>query len=189
MRKPMGYDEAAAFTGEFETIPPGGHVCVIKGVKIDKTPKDNEVMIVLFDIADGASNGYYSRLYERRKKQDSNFNWPGVYRQLTEGNSLPFFKGMITSIEESNQGYKWDWNEHSLIGKYFGGVFGQEEYLGNDGKIKTSTKCMSIRSVQAVRDGVEPPQIKKYSGSNGYQADYGDPNAFQQINDNDLPWA
>lgn len=38
----------------------------------------------------------------------------GLFRQGYEGKQLPFFKGMITCIEESNEGYEWNWDEKRL---------------------------------------------------------------------------
>mgnify|MGYP000697931045 CR=1 FL=1 len=32
IKKPTGYDEAAAYTGEFQQLPKGKYVCVIKQV-------------------------------------------------------------------------------------------------------------------------------------------------------------
>ena len=66
------------------------------------------------------------------------------------------FKTFIYHIESSNTGYKWDWNESSLIGKYFGGVFGEKEYEvdGNSGFYT------AIRYTTGI-DGLENAQIPK----------------------------
>ncbi len=181
MNRPTGYDEATAFTGEeFESISLGGHVCIIKQAKIEQTKKTNkDVLIILFDIYEGEQKDFYKRLFDRKKEGNADAKWQGVYRQLTDGNSLPFFKGMITAIENSNSGYKWNWDESTLKGKLFGGVFGQEEYQGNDGKIKLSTKCRFIRSVEQIRKGVEVPEIKKLAGnSTNYSAPPSDDQKF-----------
>lgn len=160
MQKPTGYDESQAFTGEFEALAPGGYICVIKKAVVDKTDSDKERINILFDIAEGDSKGYYQNRFNDAVKSNSEAKWQGVHRQFTEGKSTPFFKGLITSIEASNQGYKWDWNEKSLIGKFFGALIGREQYEGNDGKLKWATKCVAIRSVQTVRKGVEAPKDK-----------------------------
>lgn len=181
MNKPQGFDESVAFTGEFESIAPGGKICVIKSAVVQQTTTGKETLVILFDIADGESKGFYQRKFDEAKKSNADAKWQGVYRQLTEGNSLPFFKGLITAIENSNSGFKWDFDESKLKGKLFGGIFGQEEYEKN-GEVKLATKCMQIRSVDVIKKGVEAPAIKKlanapytFSGSIGTApAEYSD---------------
>ena len=166
MNKPEGYDSTQAFTGDFETLPGGGHICFIRQAKLDKTSTDKDVLILLFDIFEGEHKDFYKRDFERRKESKPDAKWQGTYRQLTDGKSLPYFKGMITAIENSNSGYKWNWDEATLKGKVFGGVFGQEEYKGNDGKVHMSTKCRWVRSVEQIRKGTEVPEIKRLAGGN-----------------------
>ncbi len=170
MRKPDGYDQTQAATGEFEILPAGGHICIIKQAKVDKTSTEKEVIILVFDIYEGEFKDYYKRNFDRRKENNAEAKWQGTFRQLTEGKSLPFFKGMIEAIEKSNPGFKWDWDETKLKGKVFGGVFGEEEYEGSDGKIHTSVKCRFVRTVEAVKSGkFTMPDKKLASGSNSQQ--------------------
>ncbi len=129
--KPIeGWNDAPAYTGEFETLPAGKYVCQIVQVNVTQDQKGREQMVILFDIADGEHKGYYDRMFQGAKRNDaSQAKWKGIFRQLTQGNSLPFFKGVITSIEKSNPGYKWNWEEKSLVRKKFGGIFGREEFI------------------------------------------------------------
>lgn len=166
MNKPQNYDQSeTSVMGDFKSITPGGHICKIEQATVSQTKTGKEVLIILFDIAEGEFKDFYSKQFSKKKETNSDAKWQGVCRQLTEGNSLKFFKGMLKTIEESNNGYKWNWDETTLKGKLFGGVFGEEEYLGNDGSVKKSTKCMQIRTVKAVKDGVEAPPIKKLINS------------------------
>ena len=66
---------------------------------------------------------------------------------------------MLQNIEKSNPGYTWDWNEQSLVGKLFGGKFREEEYIYN-GKIYTSTKCISILPIEGI-EAITPPEKKR----------------------------
>lgn len=164
MNKPQGYDEAQAYTGDFETLELGGHICKITDVKIEYTKNTNaEVLIIAFDIAKGEQAGYFMRRYLESKKNNADAKWQGIYRQFTGGNSVPYFKGLIENIEKSNAGYNFvatGFDEKTLVGKLFGGVFGREQYKGQDGKLKFATKCMNIRTVDAIRNGVEVPADK-----------------------------
>lgn len=164
MNKPQGYDEAQAYTGDFEQLELGGHVCKITEVKLEYTQNTNaEVLILAFDIAEGNQAGYYQRRYDEAKKNNAQAKWQGIYRQFTQGNSTPYFKGMIENIEKSNPGYNFmntGFNEQTLVGKLFGGVFGREQYKTQDGKLKFATKCRSIRTIETIRNGIDVPEDK-----------------------------
>lgn len=164
MDKPQGYDEAQSYTGDFETLELGGHVCKITAVKIEYTQNTNaEVLVLAFDIAEGKQAGFYQRRFDEARKSNAQAKWQGIYRQFTQGNSTPYFKGMIENIEKSNQGYNFastGFNEQTLVGKLFGGVFGREQYKAQDGSLKFATKCRNIRTIEAIRNGIEPPEDK-----------------------------
>ena len=164
MNKPQGYDEAQSYTGDFENLELGGHVCQIKEVRVENTLNTGaEVLIIAFDIAEGKQAGFYQKKYDEDKKNNTNAKWKGVYRQFTQGNSTPYFKGMIENIEKSNEGYNFantGFNEQTLIGKFFGGIFGREQFKDQQGKLRFATKCRVIRTVEAVRNGVEVPEDK-----------------------------
>lgn len=151
-----GYNEAPAYTGEVMQLPAGLYVCIVKQVNVQNDTAGKEQMIVCFDIAEGEQKGFYQKQYEARKQNPANAKWGGVHRQFTHDKGLPFFKGMICSIEKSNNGYKWDWNEKGLVGKRFGGVFGREEFLTQDGQKKFATKLMQIRSVEGLKEATVP---------------------------------
>lgn len=188
MNKPQGYDEAQAYTGDFETLELGGHICKITGVKLEYTPNTSaEVLVIAFDIAEGKQAGFYQRKFDEARKSNSQAKWQGTYRQFTQGNSTPYFKGMIENIEKSNPGYSFvgtGFNEQTLIGKLFGGVFGREQYKDKDGSLKFATKCMSIRTVEKVRAGIEAPADKLLKEDNSQ--DYFSPENNDIIDD--LGW-
>jgi len=164
MKKYNDFDKTEAFTGDYERIVPGGHICVILKVVVEE--KDyGSLMRIAFDIADGENEGFYDRQFKRKQQNDSSAKWPGMYYQTIKENDLKYFKGFITCIEQSNSGFKWDWNEKALVGKLFGGIFGEEEYVGNDGQVKTSVKCRFTSSVDKVREGVKVPEIKRVQGT------------------------
>lgn len=187
MKKPDGYDNAQAMTGEFEKIVPGGYICIIKQAKMDKTSTGKDALVLLFDIYEGEHKDYFKRDFDHWKESNPDAKWHGVFRQITDGNSLPFFKGMITAIEQSNNGYKWAWDEATLKGKLFGGVFGEEEYKG-----RPLVKCQSIRSVEAIRSGkFTIPEKKLLSGSTAHKSAAGQApdSGFAPMDDDDgLPF-
>ena len=168
MKKPAGYDEAETYTGEYEgpgPLPAGLYVCQIKGATTE-TIKGKEYLVIAFDIIDGDYAGYYQAAYNMDTRD--NKKWKGVHRQGTEGSSLPFFKGLIASIEKSNPGYTWNWDENTLKGKKFGAVMGREEFLTQDGQKKMATKIRNIRSIEGLKNATIPEDKLLPDNTAGY---------------------
>ena len=160
MKKLDGYEQAEARTGEYEQLPAGGYVCKILQVKAEEPEPDagksyDVLLRIGFDIVEGEHAGYFKRQFERKAALNPNAKWPGMYYQTAKNGAeaVGYFKGFITAIEQSNSGFKWDWDERKLKGKLFGGVFGEEEYVGYDGNVHMSVKCAWVRSTDKIRNG------------------------------------
>jgi hypothetical protein len=193
MQKPNGYDDTQAFTGEFETLKPGGYICKIIQAKEDTTSTGKPVLIIIFDIAEGEYKEIFKRRFDAAKKRNADAKWKGIFRQLTEGNSTKFFKGMLTSIEESNPGYKFNFDENTLKGKLFGGIFGREQYQKNNGDYAWDTKCQSVRSIATIRKGAFEIPADKYAVKPSADSVYKTPTSASdftdlQDDDGDLPF-
>ena len=161
INKPSNWDEVAeSEVVESSGLKVGAYPCQIKDV-IDNSEK--EYLEVRFDIVkDPKYTNYFVNLKENLQL-DANA-WPnqGIYRASYKETATKFFKAFITAIQKSNQGYVWDWNPKSLKGKYMVANFGEEEYEGMDGTIKTSVKVREIRSIEAWKAGdVKELPIKK----------------------------
>lgn len=160
IKKPDGYDKAQAFTGEFVSLPAGCYVCVIKQVSQTETQSHRPQLAVLFDIAEGEQKDFYRKQYDTAKRSDANAKWKGVHKQIMDGSSLPFFKGLMTSVEKSNPGYSFPWglegNEKTMVGKKFGAVMGREEFLTQEGERRFATKIVQIRSIDGLKDAKVP---------------------------------
>lgn len=160
IRKPDGYEQApVSGITDFESVTPGGHICQIRAAK-EEERNGTRQLVIAFDLAaDDAQAGYYGNLYAQRLQGNVDAKWPGVYRQSIDGKGTAFFKGLVTVIERSNPGYTWAWDESTLKGKLFGGVFRREQYVGTDGKPHWISRICSVRSVDCVLD-VEAPADK-----------------------------
>ena len=130
IRKPSGYDEAPAYTGEFQQLPKGKYVCIIKQVVTKNSKNGNEQFVILYDIAEGEYKDFYQKMFDADKAQNpSGAKWRGVFKQNMEGKGTPWLKGIITSIERSNNfTFHWDRekNEKTLEGKKFGDGYSAE---------------------------------------------------------------
>ena len=194
MNKIPGYDESPAFTGESQALPAGKYICVIKNAKDTTSSTGRKQFVLLFDIAEGDYKGYYNSRYQQDEQRNgTNAKWQGVYRQGYEGNQLPFFRGMMKSIENSNAGYEWDWNEASLKGKRVGIIFGREQFRAADGSLKWATKPVAVRSIEGLKNA-KVPEDKPLADNSSWGAPPASAQTAQQgfydvdTDDDDLPF-
>lgn len=122
----------------------GGYIATITGT-VDN--RDKSYLMVQLDIAEGEHAGYYRSLYER-----AGFWGLTSYRSY-KPKARGFFKAFIEAVEKSNDGYTWNWNELTLINLNVGIIIGLEDYIGNDGKIKTRPRVTDFVSVADIKDG------------------------------------
>lgn len=189
--KPQGYDEAPAYTGEFATLPAGLYVCEILGVKQEEY-NGHSRFVMQFDIAEGDQKGFYQKQYNAEKQMNQEAKYKGIHRQNMEEQGLPFFKGLMTSVERSNQGFHFPWgtkgNEKTLVGKRFGAVMGREEFLTPDNQKRMATKIVQIRSIDGLKDA-KIPEDKLLSDSvpenaTGMQSNQTNGDGFIDVPDN-----
>lgn len=223
IKKFKGYDSIQVFEGG-ASIEPGGYELQIISAKVEQYTSRNsgatgEILKVAFDIVNNEQYaGFYSTRFKAAKAADPNAKWGGVFDVFipkddgTENDekTKQSFKRFITSVEKSNEGYAWDWNELSLKGKMFGGIFGREEFKTKEGERKFATKCRFPRSIESIRTGnfkIPDDKLLKskndapYTASladmgNAYQApdqlaamSYGDLGGYEEIlSDGDVPF-
>lgn len=160
IRKPQGYDEAPAFTGESQQLPKGKYICVIKQVAETESSNGNRQFVILYDIAEGEYKGFFQKLFDSDKAQNpSTAKWRGVFKQNMDGKGTSWLKGVITSIERSNAFvFPWDKerNEKTLAGKKFGGIFRRRQYEAENGNRPIVTELFRIRSVAGLEEAEVP---------------------------------
>ena len=147
-----GYDLVNE-AGEFKRLPAS-----IQGVRITKVVDvpEKEYLEIYCDITKGEYANYFKTLVDSGLKDTSR------HIRSYKTSALPFFKAFITAVEKSNPGYKWDWDEQKLVGKGCMAVFGEEEYLDNEGNVKVGTRLVEFRSVEAFKEGrITVPPLKK----------------------------
>ena len=160
MEKPQFYEEAQVL-GEYTPINLGGHKLVIMQVEEITAYNGNQYLKISFDTAkDDVQPSYYSNAYKNDTRD--NKKWSGVttvFPTTMDGKTSKSFKTFCTAVEHSNAGFKMVWGEqfcNALNGKAVGGVFGEEEYIGNDGTVKTARKLFWFRGVDKVMDAEVP---------------------------------
>ena len=163
MEKIQGYDEAQAITGEYERLEAGGYICRIINAKEEKSKSGKRMLVIALDIAEGEKKNYFKKRFDEDNRAEKKWPAGAIYRQMLEGEKAAgFLKGLMTSLEASNEGFKWEWNEKNLRDLKCGAIFGEEEYEKMDGSIGTSTKIKFIRTVKAIQEGnFKVPELKK----------------------------
>jgi hypothetical protein len=171
---------------EFTKLLPGGYVCGI--TKINNVA-EKQYLEVEYDIAEGVLKNYF---YNLNKAMSF---WGGKFIKSYKQAALPFFKGFITAVENSNKDYKWDKDETKLTRKLVGLVLGEEEYIKNDGTLKTRLYVAEIRSVDKIKKGdFKVPELKKLkdkpaaSPTSSYSDNEGFMTLTDTVNDDDLPF-
>lgn len=186
MIKKTGNFENTNSYGDFETLKAGGYKCIIKKVECNETSNGKQYLKVSFDIAEGEHKDFYKNKYLNDQRKDK--KWAGVWVLFTEGYEVGStnskFKGLTTAVEESNTGYKFDWDEKTLENKKVGIVMREEEFETQMGEIKTAVKPLYAMSYDKVEEA-KIPNIKKLP-------EKGDSfeNSFSSIQDDseDLPF-
>lgn len=130
-------------------LPAGGYICKYTNVE---DIADKEYLYMEYDIASGEHANYYQKL-----NFDHGF-WGGkCYRSYKE-KALPMFKRMCMAVSKSNPGYIFDGgqqnsDEKTLVGKYVGLVFGEEEYEKNNGDIGTRLYVAYECDIEKIKKG------------------------------------
>ena len=167
MKAFAGYDDVKV-NNFGERLKLGGHICKVLEAKIEqftsnKDGKQYETLVIKFDIEspDEQAGFYANKFGEDAAKDALNAKWKGFHRiSVPNDNSEDFiksnFKAFTTSVEESNPGYKWNWEENTLVGKTFGGIFGIEEFVTQDGTTIAMTKIRYVRSTSKIGDAAIP---------------------------------
>lgn len=162
MIKKTGNFENTNGYGDFETLQPGGYKCIIKKVECNETTNGKQFLKVSYDIAEGEHKDFYKNKYLNDQRKDK--KWAGVWVLFTEGyeagSTNSKFKGLTTAVEESNAGYKFDWDEKTLENKKVGIVMREEEFETQMGEIKTAVKPLYAMSYDKVEEA-KIPNIKK----------------------------
>lgn len=181
MKKFGGFDEAkkAAAIRPGEKLPAGAYVCKILGVKYEEGAEGRSDMIVMqFDISEGEYEGFFKKQYDADDRDDKKYKGQTrIYVPTDDGSEKDgwtkrSFAGWINALEQSNNGYVWDWNEKKWKGKTLGIVFGETGAL-IEGRSVVFTEARFGVSADEVREGKAP--AAKFKARSGF-----DPNTVGQ---------
>lgn len=167
--KPKKYDDVQV-NEDFTPIELGGHKGVVMGVEEYISPiSGNKSLKVSIDTdKTDKQPEYFTEQYKTDTRPDKKWSNSAIkYVSLgEEENQVKMLKGFITAVENSNNGFKYDWNKEvsQLKGKKVGLVFGLEEYQNDKGETKTMPKMTQFRSIDKV-DHTKIPKVKLLDGT------------------------
>jgi len=148
-------------TGFLEVPPVGQYVAKIlnaRFVPADGDKQQRDVIELFIDIVEGEYKGRYMELYNDQKERfGDNVVYKGLYRLTPpvdgdEDWKTRIFEGALWCVEQSNNGYHWDWEESKLKDKLVGINVRQRLYTYN-GKDKETTEIGKFETVDDVRNG------------------------------------
>lgn len=136
---------------DFKSLPIGAYKCVIVGAGIHTNPEtQKQTFKVAVDIAKGEFKDYFKKRFDANTNEDKKWDNNAVRYLAFEGDNVAYFKGFITCVENSNVGYKWNWDETTLKGKKICGVFQYEEYEKQDGTKNVKVRLNKFRSMEKI---------------------------------------
>lgn len=169
--KPINNFDAVEAISDKKRLGPGGYIC--KVTKVEDVA-DREYLKMEYDIVDGEYKGYWS-------DNEENYGWRDSFIRSYKEKALGFFKQFLSCVEQSNNGYRWDWNEKSLVGKLVGIVLAEEEYERRDGSVGTRLRVSKTTPVDVIREGrFEVPEKKILTNRSAV--------VQTQVADDDLPF-
>ena len=155
-------------------LPPGAYICRILATRyIAPVDGKSGQVAIQFDISEGSFSNFFRNLYDNNTQPDR--KWKGktvVWEPRDDGTNKDEWTKRtlarwVSALEDSNSGYKWDWDETKWAGKLVGIIFGR---VGTviDGTQVEYTEASRPTSVNKVRSG--DYKIPDFKAKNGYSA-------------------
>lgn len=151
------YDKIQSY-GDFERLPKGGYICKILNVETCQG-KGGEYLKIALDIEGGDYHHFFTNDYKSQQTEDKKWrcnylmNVPQDDGSERDGWAKRKFKTFTEALEDSNDGYRWDWDESKWKGKLIGGLFNEREYETQSGKVARVTNLAQVCPVAKIKDG------------------------------------
>ena len=151
---------------DFKALPIGAYECkIINAVENHNEQSGKTTLKVMVDIASGEYKDYFKKRYDSNTAIDRKWDNNATKFLAFEGENTSFFKGFITIVENSNVGYKWNWEESTLRDKKLVGVFQYEQYEKQDGTKALKVRLTKFRSLDKLGEIEVSDSVKMLDGS------------------------
>lgn len=177
--KYSGY-EAKKSGGFIELPPQGAYIGKILNVKVEPSyDKSHDQLVLMLDVTEGEYAGRYMEVYNDQKERFPDCKYRGTLRITVPEENEPeqnawmksIFEGAMWAVEQSNDGYSWDWDEKKLKGKAVGFSVRNRSYTTDDGKNRSTTEIGRLESIAEIRDGKVRPMKDRDTRTNKTEDD------------------
>ena len=151
------YEQTKGY-GDYEKLPKGGYVLVIKAAQLMQNSM-GEYIKVSADVYEGEYAQFFTREYKAQQSEDKKWhcnyllNVPKDDGSEQDGWTKRKFKTFTEALEDSNEGYHFDWDERKFKGLLIGGLFNEREYEVRDGSVRKATNWGGVCAVSKIREG------------------------------------
>lgn len=198
--KPSYKGFEAKKNGGFLTLPPvGAYIAEIKEVRfVPQDPlenRDRDTIELMIEITEGEYAGRYMEFYKDQKERfGDSVKYKGIFKLVAplendEDWRKRNFEGNLWCVEQSNEGYTWDWDEKKLKGKKVGISVRERLYTYND-KERSTTEIAKFETVDDVKSGnVKPMRARDQRTGGSTTEDSTDGSGFTEVSKTvDVPW-
>lgn len=189
MQQFKGYDETKSYS-DFQQLPKGAYVLRIMNAE-EKQNDNGKYIEVSCDVEEGEFKGFFLDDYKNQQREDKKWhckyllNEPKDDGSERDGWTKRRFKTFTEALEESNDGYHWDWDETKWKNKLIGGLFNIRQYEVN-GEVREATNLAQLCSVEKVRSGkYKLPKDKLIESK---PAEVTASSDFMTVPETELPW-
>lgn len=150
-----------------EQLPVGGYIARIQFVKVETRPDNSQRLIFRTEIIEGPYADFFHRDYNAQRGGAYEAKYRGDYSILcpdekgSDPKLVDWFNHTMGAIEDSNPGYKWDWNTSSLQGRIVGLSVREAEYQQS-----VYTEIGKFIPVSVVREGRFRPMKRREERKN-----------------------
>ena len=158
---------------DFKALPIGAYECkIINALENHNEQSGKTTLKVMVDIASGEYKDYFKKRYDSNTAIDRKWDNNATKFLAFEGENTSFFKGFITIVENSNVGYKWNWEESTLRDKKIVGLFQYEQYKKQDGTKALKVRLTKFRSLDKLGEIEVSDSVKMLDGTYKSYDDY-----------------
>ena len=157
IKKFSDYEQTKGY-GDYERLQKGGYVLVIKAAQLMQNSM-GEYIKVSADIYEGEYIQFFTRAYKAQQSEDKHWtcnyllNVPNDDGSARDGWTKRKFKTFTEALEDSNEGYHFDWDERRFNGLLIGGLFNEREYEGRNGDVRRATNWGGVCAASKIREG------------------------------------
>ena len=155
-------------------LPAGAYVGKVLGAKVEDQLISGVLrsrLVLQLDVTEGEHKDHFVKAYEAAKGGAYPARFRGIFRitipqkgDQYEGMNKRILQGAAWAFEDSNPGYKWDFDETKLKGLTIGFSVREADFLLDDAqglRLCSTTEICRLESAKEVKAGIVKPVKKR----------------------------